>query len=398
MKKVIAVLMCICLALAGAACGTAPKNVEPGITTVPTNIVMTSPSEPYHSEQLQQPMHAIVMPTASEEVLAQDGTVIFTRSYQRIQLILNGTDVETVIASDLESRMNSSLSGTTEIENYAREDYADSESWVPYFTDLSYTPTRIDQSVVSLFCNHSIFSGGNHPYVTTDSVTYDLTTGSSLELGDILVEGYSGADLSTLVGNVLAPMSDELFYDYEASLQDYFSGKLNSITNWYFSRTGLCFHFAPIEIAPYSSGTITATIPYGELNGILREQYLPGEQPEATGSMYAESFVEDDRERFTFLAELSLDPDGTQILLHPDANVADVRIETGKWSSDGSLYIPFSTVFAADSVGVGNGILLTADLSESAPVLRLVYRSGDQEVSAFIVYDEAGDAILLTHG
>ena len=114
--------------------------------------------------------------------------------------------------------------------------------------------------------------------------------------------------------------------------------------------------------------------------------------------MYAEAFLDDDLERFTFLAEVELDPDGTEILLHTDDTVTDVRIEAGTWSSDGSRYIPMSTVFAADAVGLGNGILITADLSDEAPALRLVYRSGDQEVSAFIIYAEEGDAILLAHG
>ena len=398
MKKLFTALMCVCLALAGAGCGAAPNKAELDVTIPSGDVIITAPSEPFHSEQLQQPMHAIVMPTVSQDTLADDGTVLFTRSYQRIQLILNGSDVETVIASDLEKRMNSTLSGSAEIESFAREDYTDPEFWTPYFTDISYTPTRIDQSVLSLFCNYSSFSGGIHPSLVTESVTYDLSTGNSLKLGDILIDSYSGADLSTLISSILAPVSDELYYDYETYLQDIFSVNLNNISNWYFSRTGLCFHFEPYEIAPYSSGTITATIPYGDLNGILREQYLPEELPEATGSMYAEAFLADDVERFTFLAEVELNTNGTEILLHPDATVTDVRIETGIWYADGSRYIPVSTVFAADSVGLGNGILITADLSEDAPVLRLVYSSGGQEVSAFIVYDEAGDAILLAHG
>lgn len=398
MKKFFAALTCVCLALTVAGCSAAPNDTKPDAAIPSGDVIITFPSEPFHSEQLQQPMHAIVMPTVSQNTLADDGTVLFTRSYQRIQLILNGSEVETVIASDLEKRMNSILSGSADIEDFAREDYTDPEFWAPYFTDISYTPTRIDQSVMSLFCNYSSFSGGIHPSLVTESVTYDLSTGNTLKLGDILMDGYSGADLSALISAILAPVSDELYYDYETYLQDIFSVNLNSIANWYFSRTGLCFHFEPYEIAPYSSGTITATIPYADLNGILREQYLPQALPEATGSMYAEAFLAEDAERFTFLAEVTLDEEGTEILLHPDATVTDVRIETGTWYADGSRYIPISTVFAADSVGLGNGILITADLSQDAPVLRLVYCSGGQEVSAFIIYDEAGDAILLAHG
>jgi hypothetical protein len=200
------------------------------------------------------------------------------------------------------------------------------------------------------------------------------------------------------VDTALAPDADALYFDYQDWLKDIFSVDLNKITNWYFSQTGLCFHFAPYEIAPYSSGTIIATIPYEQLNGVLQAAFFPTKLANANGSLYAESFLPDDTERFTFLANVELDADGTKVLIHPDATVTDVRIESGEWSYDGSRYIPVSTVFAADSIGLGNGILLTADLSSDAPALRLVYTSGGQEASAFIIYDETGDAILLAHG
>ena len=360
---------------------------------------MSSPTEPYHSDQLQQPMHAILMPTVTDQFKADDGTVIFQRSYQRIQLILNGTDADETIAADLKRRMDSVLADTSDLEADARDHYTqEPEYWTAHFVDISYTPTRIDQSILSLFGNYSSYTGGTHPSLTTESVTYDLSTGNALKLRDILVENYSNSDLCALVAAALAPVSDELYYDYETCLQDIFSVNFSSIHNWYFSNSGLAFHFAPYEIAPYSSGTIIATIPYEDLGGILREQYLPSSEPAATGSMYAEMYLDDDSERFTFLAELELDPNGTRVLLHPDAAVTDLRIESGTWSYDGSRYIPVSTVFAADSLGLSNGIILTADLTDEENVLRLVYSSGGQEVSAIIQYDEAGDAILLAHG
>ena len=398
MKKLFAVLLCVCLTLTGAGCGAAPKDTSPSITDASNQVIISSPTQPYHSPQIEYPMHAIVMPTVSVDTVADDGTVIFTQSYQRIQLILNGTDKADVIAADLESRTNNALLGSAEIEDYARSDYENPEMWDPYFVNVSYTPTRIDQAILSLFCNHSSYSGGNHPSLVTESVTYDLATGNALKLSDILAESISGADLCAMISTALTPMAEELYYDYEACLEDIFSVSLSNIRNWYFSHSGLNFHFSPYEIAPYSSGTIIATIPYEQLKDILREDYFPTVQPEATGSLYAETFLPDDTERFTFLAEVELDADGTMVLIHPDATVTDVRIESGEWTSDGSRYIPDSTVFTADAVGLGNGILLTADLSSDSPALRLVYSSGGQEVSAFIVYDEAGDAIILAHG
>lgn len=398
MKKLLAALLCLCLLFSLAGCGTSPDNGKPDGTNPSGDVILPSPSEPFHPDHLDLPMHAIALPAISQATAADDGTVIFTRSYQQIQLILNGKDIEGVITADLKKRMNNALADAELIEEYAREDYPDTEYWNPYFMNISYTPTRIDQAVLSLFCNYSTYSGGSHPSVATESVTYDLVTGDALLLGDILVENYSGMELSNLIGSVLSANADELYYDYQSILQDLFRVNLNGIQNWYFSRSGLCFHFAPYEIAPYSSGTITATIPYGELSGVLRDQYLPMPIPNATGSMYAETFLQADTERFTFLADVVLDADGTEILLHPDATVTDVRLEIGTWISDGTRYNPTATVFAAGSVGLGNGIHLKADLSAGAPALRLVYRSGDQEVSAFIVYDETGDTILLSHG
>lgn len=399
MKKLFALLLCFALALGTAGCGNAPTEPDTQPATFDGTVVISSPTEPYQPQDIVQPMHAIVMPTVTGSTTAADGTVVFTRSYQQIQLILNGTDIEPLIANDLGQRISEALNGSAEMEQDALDSYsADPEYWTAHFIDISYTPTRLDQSVLSLFGNHSSYSGGIHPSLVTESVTYDLSTGSALTLGDILVEDYSGEALSSLIIAALADRAGELCYDYEAILQDRFSRNYGSNTSWYFSRTGLCFHFSPYDIAPYSSGTIIAEIPYESLNGVLKEQYLPAAQLNATGSVYAEMYIEDDAERFSFMAEVTLDDSGTQILLYPDAAVTDVSIESGTWYSDGSQYIPVSTVFAADSVGLGNAILITADLSADAPVLRLNYRSGGQEVSAFIMYDEAGDSVILAHG
>jgi hypothetical protein len=402
MKRILAALIGMCLALTCVGCSKAPTQDHTsasGSGTTPNDLVTTPTTDPFHSDQLQQPMHAISMVTVSENTLADDGAVIFTSTYQKIGLILNGKDTQSVIAADLERRTSAFLSDHADIISDAREHYTTNPTdWYPYFTDISYTPTRIDQSVMSLFCNYSVYYGGVHPSYVTDSVTYDLSTGKSLKLGDILEESCTSSDLYTLVDTALAPDADALYFDYQDWLKDIFSVDLNKITNWYFSQTGLCFHFAPYEIAPYSSGTIIATIPYEQLNGVLQAAFFPTKLANANGSLYAESFLPDDTERFTFLANVELDADGTKVLIHPDATVTDVRIESGEWSYDGSRYIPVSTVFAADSIGLGNGILLTADLSSDAPALRLVYTSGGQEASAFIIYDETGDAILLAHG
>lgn len=394
MRKLLAVLLCICISLAWAGC-TAPATNDPAATTVPSD--PSSPSEPDEPSAPRQPMHAISMVTVKEDTQAQDGTVIFTQSYQRIRLNLGQSTAAQSIENDLQKKISTALSNAAELESIAQDDYSGQSGWTPYFTDIRYTPTRIDQSVLSLFSNYSSHSGGNHPALVTQSVTYDLSTGQVLKLDDILTDNCTNSQLIELVNQALSPSSEDLWYDYETTVTDHFSAKLGSITNWYFSRTGLCFHFAPFMIAPYSSGTIIAAISYEQLDGIVQQKYLPADQPAATGSMYVEEY-DDSEPQLTDLAQLELSSNGTAVLLHPDATVNDVRIETGTWSSDGLRYIPFSTVFAADSMDTSSGILLTADLSSNNTVLRLIYHSGGQEVTAFIGYDETGKAVVLSNG
>ena len=114
--------------------------------------------------------------------------------------------------------------------------------------------------------------------------------------------------------------------------------------------------------------------------------------------MYAEAFIDDDHERFTNIVDVPLDKKGQEILLYSDAVVTDVRIETGTRYSETDQYIAVSTVFAADTMHIGNAIHITADLMNGNSELRLIYRSEGKEYSAFITYDTAGDSILLTHG
>lgn len=397
MKKLFAFIAAGCLALGLSGCGAVLPEQPP--ISVPSTAgstrdmpTVTDPVETAAS------MHAIVLPPLKETVTAEDGTALFSLSFQQTQVILHDQALEEKIIGNLQTRMGPVLSDAAQIEAQAQLDYPENEYWSGYFIDISYTPTRLDQAVLSLFGNSFSYSGGPHPSLMTDSVNYDLETGDMMFLDDILAPECSSDTLYQLILKSLANQADDLYYDYADALGDRFTGELHSIQDWYFSRNGLCFHFAPYDIAPYSSGTIIAELPYSSLAGVLKEKYFPTEPPRATGSMYAETFLEDDSERFNFIAQVPLCEDGQEVLLYPDAAVTDLRIESGSRYSDSNQYVAGATVFAASTVNVGDAIHLTADLNNQDTVLRLVYHADNQEYSAFITYDELGDSILLTNG
>lgn len=396
MKKLLALLAAGCLALGLFGCSAAQP--EPPAATLPSVVATTEPTPPVtESVDISPEMYAIVLPPVTEMVSADDGTALFSLSFQKVQMILHNQALEEKIIGNLEERMGPVLSDATQFEAQARLDYQETEYWSEYFIDVSYTPTRLDQAVLSLFGNSFSYRGGPHPSLMTDSVTYDLQTGDVMFLDDILTPECTSDTLYQLVLKCLAGQAEDLYYDYADALGDRFTGELHSIQDWYFSRNGLCFHFAPYDIAPYSSGTIIAELPYSDLTGVLKAKYIPTESASATGSMYAESFPENVSERFTFIASIPLNEHGSDMLLYPDATVTDVRVETGSRYADNNQYIPGATVFAANIMNVGNAIRLTAVLTDTDTVFRLVYRSNSQEYSAFIAYDETENAILLTN-
>jgi hypothetical protein len=334
------------------------------------------------------------MPTVKEEVFSDDGTLLFSFSFPQFQMHLSDEALEEQLTGALQSHLGSVLSTAEEIGASAQEDYLLAEGdWTPYSFDISYTPTRLDQSVMSLLGNRSVYTGGAHPNWVTDSITYDLQTGAQLCLEDILVEDYSKDALYTLVLRSLEGKAAELSYDYQQILTELFYDENSTIEDWYFSRSGLCFHFSPYAIAPYSSGTIIAELPYTDLTDLLRPQYLPIPSEKATGSMYAEAAAEDTADRFSFLADVQLGDGEPPILLYCDALVTDLRIEVGTQAEEGSPFISTGVVFMADHLGIGDAIRIHSD---NAQPLRLVYRSSDHEVSSLITWDDATKSVLLT--
>ena len=45
--------------------------------------------------------------------------------------------------------------------------------------------------------------------------------------------------------------------------------------NFFFNTDGLAFSYPPYFIAPYSEGNVVLTVPYDELVGVLKDEYLP---------------------------------------------------------------------------------------------------------------------------
>lgn len=402
MKKIILLIICTCLVLQLTACaipaGPATENSS-SLADIPTTV--NTPSEtasetPETDSFLPQvPLVAVSLPVVTESATASDGTVIFNYTFQNISLIAPDADVADQIIIDFLNRIDSTRAVAEEIHDLASQAYHGQELWNPYLCMITFAPKRTDAGVLSLFGTQAAYYGSPHPETVYSAVNYDLVTGTPLTLGDILPDTATTDVLLEQVLNNLKMKKSELYlYEgFEQTVRSHFASS-NLQNSWYFTPTGLCFYFAPYEIAPYSSGVIEAEISYDMLAGILNDAYFPAELDTPKGNLSVDNFNDSDLEDYSRFAEIVLDTEGQKILLHTDHIVQNIRIESGSWSSTGSFFTPQHTVFSASTLVAGDALMIEAQLSLT-PQLRLSYESDGITVSIYIIKNSDGSVTLV---
>lgn len=400
MKKILCLLLCICITLSLTSCwwkkpdtgststqGTSAPTDETTQTTVP--VVQIPPLD----------MVSISMPLIHETTLATDGTELFRYSFQDVALNIADADIAKIITLDLLQRMDSNSSTAVSLESQATKDYVPGADWTPYYYEVIYTPRRIDNTILSLSGIHSSFDSFSQSAMSMSSASYDLVTGKFLAISDILsdADGASASLCEKLIAQLDKIAKDKsLFSSYKATIESSFSMDLNRYYAWYFTGEGICFYFSPYEIAPSSAGTIQVTVPYGELAGILNDAYFPAEQPAIAGSLSAGWFDEVDLNKFTHFAELLDDPDARRCVLWVDTVIYDVRLEQGHWDTATNQFVADSTVFTANCITEGDALTLRCDLSDSTPTMLLRYISNGTESSCYITKDHTTGTVVLS--
>lgn len=380
MKKIISIITLLGLLLSSSACHQ--NTTVPSDTTLPSISATTTPTattEPtVHDYQF--PLLCVSVPVTADKYLTEDSTLIFTHTYQNMEFLIENPVIAEKVTQDFQNRQAFEQSPAWDILEAAKADYAGQSDWIPYLFSIVYNPVRLDENILSLFGTEVIFNGNIRSTSINRSVSYDLFTGDVLTLPQILAADFSADELGQLIIEALDPLAQEglLYYDYAYVISEMLSTN-RQIDTWYFSETGLCFYFAPYEIAPPSTGTVIAEIPYHKLTQLLQDQYFPAEQFTSTGTAVVTVFNDDDTSHLTQFAELTLDVDGEELLLYTQGTIQDVRLEIGIWL-DNNTFRSDAVVMAAATLCPGDAVILRASSGNIAN-MRLTYQSGNTLIS-----------------
>lgn len=367
-----------------------PTTTQPGTTaTIPT----TAPIE----INISTPMVSISLPVIEETDVADDGTVIFRRTFQDVVLSIEDAEMAKTVILDLLQRMDNNSSVLSSIQSSAYSDYTGQSLWIAYYYEILYNPTRIDQTVLSLYGVEDTY-GGMQSGINGTSVNYDLRTGSALTLSDVLTEESAAVEqLCTALLAALAEKQEDymLFDDYADTITNRFQSDLQKDNSWYFSNDGLCFFFAPYDIAPNSSGIVTATVPYSELTGILQDSYLPDASEVYPGDLTGTAFENADLDKFTHFSELVTDPDASRYVFQTNGVLYDLQVIQGHWASE-TRFTEDAVVFTANLMKPTDAFILRSELPEDQGTLLVSYRRDGTEYRFYITLDSTTGTPVLT--
>ena len=390
MKKQICILVAAMLLLTGCQFSAKPQQqVVPEFTLpVPqeTTIPVSDPTEETPSVQYtQKQMIAVSMTPEYDYLRDEQNNVIFRFTKQDITLSGPTENVSALITEDFENRLDEYKILADDFRMNAESQYNQYDDWATHYYDVYYSPTRIDREVLSLSGNIFSYTGGR-PTQVNSAINYSVLTGEVLTLGSILNHIDAKDDLVKLVTQQAAVQMEQLqlFDDYADCIADRFDREESFDEDWYFTEKGLCFYFTPYEIAPYTSGTVLLEIPYGQLGGIIDDDFFPPEEEIMIGSICAQQLSEADLSGYTQLAEVDVDSIGEPFFLFVDGAISDIQIMRGYWDEDGTEFTPEYTIFACNSLTPGDGIILQADIPDTMPNLCIQYRSGNENITVFL--------------
>lgn len=378
MKKLLPILLVLCVFLC--ACNkeqaqtTQPTKPSPDVTQTeePTN-APTEPAVDDAPQYEQQPMYAIALPV-TEEGNESDGSSF---TCQNVHLICQDQAVADRVILDF-----------LNCQDAHRKTY---EGEKGQHTVLYY-PQRLDASVLSLYGEIVVRDARNHPVIKCQCMNYNMVTGEVLTLGSILKDSNAQEKLQDALLFVAETAADEkqLYDEYPQVIKERFTKNPSFDKDWFFTGTGISFFFEPYEIAPYASGVVILEIPYERLVGIISDGYFPAEEDLSEGTLLISDLEGTDLESYTQIAEVYLNGYRNGIFLYAEGIIRDVQIEVIDENSEAEN----NTIFAATTISPNDGIVLTYDLAESLPLLRIIYRSAQNTITQELYLSDDGTFVL----
>lgn len=148
----------------------------------------------------------------------------------------------------------------------AAEDSPDYMRGAGYYLNVRYSVADAPDSILVCKIEESSYTGGAHGSYMESYLNVDRATGHVISLSDICAPGQEPQLIDAIVKQFLTDYKcDSLKQLQEEHMIFLLCDEPVVASQFYFSETGVTFVYNEYEIAPYSEGVITTTVPYATM-------------------------------------------------------------------------------------------------------------------------------------
>lgn len=324
-NRILATTLAILLCLSLAACSGAPAEESPAPDETAAPSPTPAPSAEPEETQAPPPedLRISVLLQPKSELRDSEGSLVFLGYYSEPVVTVSASSTASYrISSALASRLAKGGAQADEIFEQAEDEFKTlSEEERALFLPRSLTRTasveRGDGTVLSLLCVDYAYTGGSHGKGDYVGMCFNTMTGAKLALSDIFTDtGALGAKAAEAVEAQAAAMDESEGF---SGLREFVDSALEG-GHWYLNNEGLALVASEGEIAPESSGSFTFVLPYAELEGLIKPEYVPASAPE--GASGAEDFELSDEPGSEPVYSITLDQEAPAFYLSAKADTA----------------------------------------------------------------------------
>ena len=324
-NRILATTLAILLCLSLAACSGAPAEESPAPDETAAPSPTPAPSAEPEETQAPPPedLRISVLLQPKSELRDSEGSLVFLGYYSEPVVTVSASSAASYrISSALASRLAKGGAQADEIFEQAEDEFKTlSEEERALFLPRSLTRTasveRGDGAVLSLLCVDYAYTGGSHGKGDYVGMCFNTMTGAKLALSDIFTDtGALGAKAAEAVETQAAAMDESEGF---SGLREFVDSALEG-GHWYLNNEGLALVASEGEIAPESDGSFTFVLPYAELEGLIKPEYVPASAPE--GASGAEDFELSDEPGSEPVYSITLDQEAPAFYLSAKADTA----------------------------------------------------------------------------
>mgnify|MGYP002942819603 FL=1 len=324
-NRILATTLAILLCLSLAACSGAPAEESPAPDETAAPSPTPAPSAEPEETQAPPPedLRISVLLQPKSELRDSEGSLVFLGYYSEPVVTVSASSTASYrISSALASRLAKGGAQADEIFEQAEDEFKTlSEEERALFLPRSLTRTasveRGDGAVLSLLCVDYAYTGGSHGKGDYVGMCFNTMTGTKLALSDIFTDtGALGAKAAEAVEAQAAAMDESEGF---SGLREFVDSALEG-GHWYLNNEGLALVASEGEIAPESDGSFTFVLPYAELEGLIKPEYVPASAPE--GASGAEDFELSDEPGSEPVYSITLDQEAPAFYLSAKADTA----------------------------------------------------------------------------